>query len=96
MSPAAAALYRDRQGRPRLSPREFEVLHAVARGMTTVQIAEFLHLSPKTVDNHRASLLRKMNTSSTAALLVAAIREGMIDLGAADASARDENSERDP
>jgi DNA-binding NarL/FixJ family response regulator len=81
ISQSAAALYRNNDGGRRLSPREFEVLHAIARGMSTPQIADFLNISPKTVDSHRTNLLTKMNVHSTVALIVAAMREGIIDLG---------------
>ena len=64
---------------PQLSPREIEVLLAVARGMTNAQAAESLGISPKTVDTHRTSLMRKMGANSTATLLVKAARLGLID-----------------
>ena len=63
-----------------LSEREIEVLKAISKGLTNRQIADDLGLSPKTVDSHRTSLLRKMNVNSTASLLVAAMRMGLIDV----------------
>ena len=63
-----------------LSEREIEVLKAISKGLTNRQLADILGLSPKTVDNHRTSLLRKMNVNSTASLLVAAMRMGLLDV----------------
>jgi DNA-binding NarL/FixJ family response regulator len=44
----------------RLSDRELEVFHLIGAGMTTRQIAERLHLSPKTVETHRDHIKRKL------------------------------------
>ena len=63
-----------------LTAREFEVLQAIARGHSNGQIAERLCVSPKTVDSHRTSLMRKMGVHSTATLLVTAMRNGLIDV----------------
>jgi DNA-binding NarL/FixJ family response regulator len=66
-------------GRTQLTAREIEVLQAIARGNSNVQIAGLLGISPKTVDSHRTTLMRKMDVHSTATLLVRAMREGLID-----------------
>lgn len=44
-----------------LSDREFEVFQLIGQGLKTRQIAEQLHLSPKTVDTYRAHLKEKLN-----------------------------------
>lgn len=62
-----------------LTDREHAVLQALARGHTNASAAQSLGISPKTVDTHRTSLMRKFSVSSTASLLVAAVREGLID-----------------
>lgn len=66
--------------KPELTARELEVLHGVARGYSNSQIAGLLGVSPKTVDSHRTTLMRKMGVHSAAALLVRAMREGLIDV----------------
>ncbi len=76
-------LLNDRPDTPRLSPREIEVLQAIAHGLSNPKIAETLHISPKTVDSHRTSLMAKMEVRSTATLLVAAMRAGLIDVDSA-------------
>lgn len=59
----------------RLSERE--VLVMLARGDTYQQIAEALFISPKTVDYHRANLMRKLGLSNRAELTRFAIERGL-------------------
>jgi predicted ATPase/DNA-binding CsgD family transcriptional regulator len=55
-----------------LSRREVEILRLVATGLTDVQVAERLVISPRTVNGHLSSIYSKLHvTSRTAALLVA-------------------------
>jgi DNA-binding NarL/FixJ family response regulator len=67
--------------RPEVTDRELAVLQAIARGHTNASAAEHLGISPKTIDTHRTSLLRKFAVSSTASLVMAAVRAGLIDPG---------------
>lgn len=53
----------------RLSQREREILEAIARGLTTKEIARDLGISPRTVDTHRAHLAEKLGTSSMAEMV---------------------------
>ena len=62
-----------------LAPRDFEIFTLLARGRTVKEIAEILHLSPKTVHSHRAGLLHKLDVKSTAELAQLAARLGVID-----------------
>jgi DNA-binding CsgD family transcriptional regulator len=64
----------------RLCSREREVLQRLAEGAGTRQIAESLHLSPKTVETHRAQLMEKLGLHSVAELTKLAIREGLTPL----------------
>lgn len=57
-----------------LSPRELEVLHLVARGLTAPEIASTLFVSPHTVKRHMANIREKLGVRSQAAA-VAALRE---------------------
>lgn len=51
-----------------LTPRERQVLHAVIGGRVSREIADALAISPKTVELHRANLMRKMRADSVAQL----------------------------
>jgi two-component system, NarL family, response regulator NreC len=63
-----------------LSPRERQVLEAVAEGMTNVEIGESLGISPKTVARHRERIMHKLNFHSSTELVKFAIRTGLIQL----------------
>jgi DNA-binding NarL/FixJ family response regulator len=62
-----------------MTPREHQVLACIAEGLTNPGMAERLSISVKTVESHRASLMRKLGVNSTASLLVRAMRDGLID-----------------
>ena len=58
----------------RLSDREWEVFQLIGRGRSTVQIAEELHLSPKTVETHRAHVKEKLDLRTMTELVSFASR----------------------
>ena len=60
-----------------LTTRELEVLYQVAQGETTAAIAERLHRSPKTVENHINSIHQKLGTHSRAELVLLASEHGV-------------------
>ena len=53
----------------RLSGREFEVLRGLAQGQTVDQIAEQLHLSPKTVSNYQTQIRQRLGLGTAVDLL---------------------------
>ncbi len=61
----------------RLNDREREILQLIAEGHTNKKIADILCISPKTVDNHRTNLMRKLDIHSTAALVRWATKRGI-------------------
>ncbi|MGD9106018.1 MAG: response regulator transcription factor [Desulfobacterales bacterium] len=63
-----------------LTPREQEIMALLAQGLSAKQIAEKLFISPKTVENHRSNILRKLNMHSTLELVRHAARLGIIDV----------------
>jgi two-component system response regulator NreC len=65
---------------PGLTPREREVLQWVAWGHSSVEIADRLGVSPKTVETHRARLMVKLSAPNSAALVRYAIRLGLVPL----------------
>jgi DNA-binding NarL/FixJ family response regulator len=62
-----------------LTDRERQTLNMIIAGKTSKEIAEAMNVSPKTVDKHRTSLMRKLDTHSVAELIAYALREGLID-----------------
>ena len=61
-----------------LTAREREVLRCIAEGLGTRDIAEKFGISARTVETHRANLMRKLTVHSVAQLVRIAIREGLI------------------
>jgi DNA-binding NarL/FixJ family response regulator len=57
-----------------LSDREFEVYRLIGRGVTTVEIAKQLHVSPHTIDSHREKIRHKLELKNGHELLQHAIR----------------------
>jgi DNA-binding NarL/FixJ family response regulator len=62
-----------------LTAREREVVQLLAEGKANKEVAEALKISVRTAENHRASVLRKLNLDSVVDLVRYAIRNQMID-----------------
>jgi len=65
----------------RLTEREREVLRLIALGKTYRQIGEDLHISPRTVEKYRDTLLEKLNLRDRTELIRYAVRKGLLDVG---------------
>jgi len=52
----------------------------LSEGLSTKKIAKKLFISPKTVENHRANIMRKLDLHSTIELVRYATRLGVIDV----------------
>ena len=63
----------------KLTPREREVLVGIARGLTSKEIGAQFNISARTVETHRAALMRKLDVRSIALLTQLAIREGLVE-----------------
>ncbi|QGY39790.1 response regulator [Pseudodesulfovibrio cashew] len=63
-----------------LTPREQEVMRMLAEGLTSKEVAAQLFISPKTVENHRTNLMKKLGLHSTVELIRYSARLGLIDL----------------
>jgi len=61
-----------------LTHREREILKLLAEGRTSKEIAELLYISLRTVQNHRANLMRKLNIRRTADLVKYALQKGYL------------------
>ena len=62
-----------------LSDREFEVFMALAKGKSTNEIAETMHLSPRTVGTHLYNIKKKLNANNSAEIALIAIRCGLLE-----------------
>jgi two-component system response regulator NreC len=62
----------------KLTPREVEVLRLIAFGHTSVEIARLLHLSPRTIETHRAHIHKKLGLGTRAELVRYSLRRGLI------------------
>ncbi len=62
-----------------LTPREEEVVKLAAEAHTNREIGELLHLSEKTVENHRSNAMRKLGMRDRTELVRYAIRRGLIE-----------------
>jgi two-component system nitrate/nitrite response regulator NarL len=65
----------------RLTPREHEVLEALADGLNDKEIAERLHISADTTRTHMVHILSKLKVGSRLQALVFAIRHGAVRIG---------------
>jgi DNA-binding NarL/FixJ family response regulator len=65
----AHALVQQNTGLGALTPSERRILHLIARGMTSKEIAGQLFISPKTVENHRLNIAAKLELHGNNALL---------------------------
>jgi DNA-binding NarL/FixJ family response regulator len=63
----------------RLTARERSILQLIAEGRTNRTTAEFLSVSPKTVEKHRARLMHKLGLRNAAELILVALELGLIE-----------------
>lgn len=61
-----------------LTPRERETVQLIAEGKSNKEIAEVFGISVKTVETHRAAIMRKLRLDSFASLVRYAIRNGIV------------------
>jgi len=63
-----------------LTPREQEILLVLAEGLSVKEIADRLFISPKTVENHRNNIMKKLGLRSSIELARYAAKIGLIDI----------------
>ena len=73
-----AAVVGDEDAPRPLSPREREIVQLLAEGRGSKEIAELLAISAKTVETHRAAIMRKLRIGSLAELVRYAIRNHLV------------------
>ncbi len=64
----------------KLTSREREVLKLIAEGQTNKKIADLLFISIRTVENHRANIMRKLQFKNTSDIVKYAIRKKYISI----------------
>jgi two-component system, NarL family, nitrate/nitrite response regulator NarL len=64
--------------KPKISPREREVLVGIAEGLSNKEVADRLGLGIRTVETHRMALMRKLNLHNVAGLTRFALQKGLI------------------
>jgi len=67
-------------GIAKLSTREKEVFVLLADGVTIKDIAERLHISPKTVESHKYNIMDKLGVNSVAEFTKIAAKKGLIEI----------------
>jgi DNA-binding NarL/FixJ family response regulator len=65
-----------------LTTREREVLQLAAEGRTNADIAAVLYVSPRTVETHRAHMMRKLGLHTQAELIRYALKRGILPMDA--------------
>lgn len=63
-----------------LTERELEVLKYIIKGLTNNDIAQELYISVRTVEVHKANIMKKLSINNTAELVVYAIKNGLVQL----------------
>ncbi len=66
--------------RMELSRREIEIIQLLCEGLSSKAIAKDLHISAKTVENHRYNIYRKCEVESIAGLMRHAIQQGLVSI----------------
>ena len=80
LTPQVAQKLVDRMQKPQLSPRELEVLKAVAGGKSNKEIGVQLFISEGTVKTHVESLLDKLGAATRTSAVKAAVRRGLVQM----------------
>lgn len=76
----------NRAGKPKrssklnmLTPTEVQVLRMIGKGLSRTQISEALHRSVKTIDTHRATIMKKLDIHDRTELALFVVREGLVN-----------------
>jgi len=79
-----------------LTNRERGILQLIAEGRTNRSAAEFLCVSPKTVEKHRASLMQKLGLRNATEMTLAAMEMGLVERPSSFSRLMGSNSPLDP
>ena len=65
--------------KPDLTAREFQIMDLVVEGLNNSEISQRLSLSPKTIENHRYSLMKKLGLKNAVELMHYVRKNGLLD-----------------
>jgi two-component system response regulator NreC len=71
-------IVKDKSAWHTLTEREREILKLIAEGYKNKEVADYLCISLKTVEKHRANLMKKLDLHNTAALTAFAMKKGLV------------------
>jgi len=80
LSPHVASRLADRLIRPKLSPREMDVLRLVCRGRTNKEMAAAMFIAEETVKSHMKALFQKLGVHDRAEAVTVSMQRGLIRL----------------
>jgi DNA-binding NarL/FixJ family response regulator len=63
-----------------LSPRELQIVQLISEGLSSREVAARLHISPKTVENHRYNIYRKCDVDNVSGLIRHAFSRGLVEI----------------
>ncbi|MDX9854746.1 MAG: response regulator transcription factor [Tenuifilaceae bacterium] len=63
-----------------LTPREVEIVKLLSLGLSTIEIADKLNLSVRTIEKHRSELLLRTQSANSISLIIYAIKNGLISI----------------
>jgi two-component system NarL family response regulator len=86
-TPAPRQVVRIDERRALLTPRERQVLQAIASGVTTRGLAHSMGISPKTVENYKQRIFSKLGVQNQAHAVAVALRRGLLSAPAMTAPA---------
>lgn len=68
---------RKQNNKPEFSTKELQVMELICRQFFTKEISETLHLSPRTVEGYRVSILKKINARNSIGIVIYAITNNL-------------------
>lgn len=63
-----------------LTPREIDIVKLLSLGLSTLEIADKLNLSVRTIEKHRSELLLRTQSANSISLIIYAIKNGLISI----------------
>jgi DNA-binding NarL/FixJ family response regulator len=78
--PVTTVLFSEPKKETKLTKREKEIINLLCEGIAVKEIATILCVSPRTIDNHKANIMKKLGFHNRIELVKYAIKEGIVRL----------------